>query len=75
MAVHRSPHADLDFSDLESMDLPEDIRERVKQARIEAADIQAALEPSHIWSWSELLERLGYACEKARQNGCRSGMS
>ena len=68
MTTHRSPYSELDFSDLERMDLPEEVKTSVKQARIEAAGIQALLEPFHIWSWTDLLSRLEDALNRARQN-------
>ena len=68
MTIRRSPCSELDFSDLERMDLPEEVKTSVKQARIEAADIQTLLEPFHIWSWTDLLSRLEDALNQARRN-------
>jgi len=62
MAQERNP----DFEDLEGMNLPQEILESVKQARIEARTIISKLEPCHITSWTDLIIRLGDSLERAK---------
>ncbi|MDP2735226.1 MAG: hypothetical protein Q8P12_03390 [bacterium] len=62
-----------DCTDLDAMDLPDEVRERIQQARIEAATIQADLTPEHIFSWPELLGRLEHAVRRARANAALLG--
>jgi len=59
--------------DLETMDLPKEVQERVIQARIEAETIRAGLVSEHIMSWWELLVRLEAAVATARSNAAFLG--
>jgi len=56
-----------DFANLETMDLPDDVKQSVIQARIEARTIIEHLEPQHITSWTDFLERLERSYQRARQ--------
>ena len=58
-----------DFEDLERTDdLPEEVGEAVRQARIQARGIIDSLEPRHVTSWADLLYRLEEAIRRARIN-------
>lgn len=47
-----------DFADLERLNLSPEVAESIKQARIEARVIIGKLEPHHITSWEDLLQKL-----------------
>lgn len=66
MVDHITKYKPFDSSDL--WHLPDEERTRVEQVRIEARDIQKDLEPSHIHSWHELVERLDHAYRRAMMN-------
>ena len=57
---------DDDLADLEGMDLSDEVRSSIKQARIEARTVIQKLEPYHITSWTDFLGRLEYARQSAR---------
>ena len=59
-------HPGTDFADLETMDLTDEVRESIRQARIEARTVIQKLEPQHISSWTDFLRRLEYARQSAR---------
>lgn len=56
-----------DFKGIDSSDLPEGIKEALRQARIEARDIISRLEPRHISSWPMLLEILRDCLKKTER--------
>ena len=56
-----------DFEILKGTQLNEDILNIVKRARIEARDIINRLDPNHIYSWVELIEKLELALGKAKR--------
>ncbi len=57
-----------DFDDLKGLNLPSNVLEDVKQAKIEARDIINRLEPFHITGWASLIERLEYSLRIAKRN-------
>jgi len=57
----------LGLKELEKLNLPDNIFERVKQARIEAQSVIEHLEPEHISSWADLIRKLEVALEKAKK--------
>ena len=57
-----------DFEGLDGLALPRDMKEAVRQARIEARDIVSRLEPRHISSWPMLILTLRECLKKAEAN-------
>lgn len=55
-----------DFEDLERMNIDPEIKESVKQARIEARTIIDSIEPLHISSWADLIGKIEDALEQAK---------
>ena len=62
-----------DFSDIDAMDLSEEAKEQIRQARIEAETIRAGLVSEHITSQEDLLTRLEATMETARNNAAFLG--
>ena len=62
-----------DFADLERMDLSDDVKERVKLARIAARTVIEHLEPRNVWSWFDFLRRLEDAYQNARLSAQADG--
>ena len=60
-------------ADLEAMNLPDEVKKRVIQARIEAETVRAGLVSEHILSWPDLLIRLETAMATARSNAAFLG--
>ena len=57
-----------DLKGLERMDLDDDVKKAVTQARIEARDIINRLEPQHIDGWPSLIIILEDCLENAKRN-------
>jgi hypothetical protein len=57
-----------DFDGFEELNLPADIKESLRNAKIEARDIIDRLEPFHISSWTDLLMILDDSRETAYRN-------
>ena len=55
-----------DFEGLEKMNLSPKILAKVKSARIEARNIIEHLEPEHISSWGDLIEKLEHHLKEAK---------
>ena len=55
-----------DDSDLETMDLSDEVSNSIKQARIEARTVMQKLQPQNITPWTDFLGRLEYARQNAR---------
>ena len=51
-------HGELDLSEIDAMDLPDEVKEHLRHAWIEADGIRKKFVPEHIWGWLELLERI-----------------
>jgi len=62
-----------DLSDLEAMDLSDEEKEWVKQARIEAETVRASLVSEHVWGWLDLLVRVEAVRASTRRNAAFLG--
>ena len=63
----------LDLSDIDAMNISEENKDHLRQARIEADDIRNDFSPESITGWPDLLKRLENSIRRARRNAMALG--